>query len=87
MNSLDFNCHMAFIELLFPVLNLDTKYTLITKFKFKYNPSDPLGEFSHLNVFEFMKGLQRHDIRGFMTKMQCPLLLLNFTQWKLDNEI
>jgi hypothetical protein len=75
------------MELMFPIVSIDTQFDLVMKFQFKYTSEEMQSKQIHLNVFEFVKGMNRKDVTGFMTKIQCPLLMLNFISYKLEDEI
>lgn len=83
---LDFSDHQRVMELLFPHLTSEIQLDLINKFKFKYNNDDYTNK-SQVNIFEFIKGIDKEEISKFMNRIQCPLLLLNYINYKLDDEI
>lgn len=78
------NPTFQFVEAVFPVLPNDTQYELVANWDF-YGDSWKRG--NDLNVFSFMWTLHRSDLREFFCKVQCPLLLLNYTKFRLENEI
>ena len=82
--NLDQNYLKCFIEIIFPILPSETQYELVSNWDY-YRDNKRAG--NTLNVLFFMGVLHRSEIREFFWKIQCPLLVLNYTRFRLEMEI